>query len=130
MTAQPILRLEAITKHFGGLTVVEDLSFAVRRGSRTGLIGPNGAGKTTVFNLITGVFPVDKGRILLGDDDITDLPSRRRIGAGIARNFQNVRLMPHLSALENVLVGQHCRNGGLAGMLQPVNLWPKNRWRE
>ena len=126
----PILRLDGIHKHFGGLTVIEDLTFAVRRGSRTGLIGPNGAGKTTVFNLITGVFPVDRGRIHLGEDDITDLPSRRRIGAGIARSFQNVRLMPHLSALENVLVGQHCRNGGLAGVLQPVSLLPRNRWRE
>ena len=67
MTAPPpILRLDGITKHFGGLTVIEDLTFAVPHGSRTGLIGPNGAGKTTVFNLITGVFPVDRGRIHLG----------------------------------------------------------------
>ena len=110
--------------------MVEDLSFAVRRGSCTGLIGPNGAGKTTVFNLITGVYPIDAGRILLDDVDISDIPSRRRVRHGVARNFQNIRLMPHLSALENVLVGQHCRNGGLLGVLQPVNLIPGNRWRE
>jgi ABC-type branched-subunit amino acid transport system ATPase component len=58
------------------------------------------------------------------------MPSRRRIHQGIARNFQNIRLMPHLSALENVLIGQHCRNSGLRGVLQPVNLLPRNRWRE
>jgi ABC-type branched-subunit amino acid transport system ATPase component len=125
-----ILELAGISKHFGGLRVVEDLSFAVRRGSCTGLIGPNGAGKTTVFNLITGVYRIDAGRILLDDVDISAIPSRRRVRHGVARNFQNIRLMPHLSALENVLVGQHCRNGGLFGVLQPVNLLPGNRWRE
>jgi branched-chain amino acid transport system ATP-binding protein len=127
---EPMLRLESVSKHFGGLRVIEDLSLAVRRGVRTALIGPNGAGKTTVFNLITGVFPVDAGRILLDGADITDVPSRRRIGHGIARSFQNIRLMPHLSTLENVMVGQHCRNRGVRGVLQPVNLVPRNRWRE
>ncbi len=83
-----------------------------------------------MFNLITGVFPVDAGRILLDGVDISAIPSRRRIHHGIARNFQNIRLMPHLSALENVLIGQHCRNSGLRGVLQPVNLVPGNRWRE
>jgi branched-chain amino acid transport system ATP-binding protein len=126
----PILRLESVSKHFGGLSVVEDLSFSVRRGTRTALIGPNGAGKTTVFNLITGVFAADRGRILLDSIDITGISSHRRIGHGIARSFQNIRLMPHLSTLENVMVGQHCRNGGITGVLQPVNLFPRNRWRE
>src|SRR2546430_10621664 len=131
MTAvHPILRLDSVSKHFGGLSVVEDLSFSVRGGTRTALIGPNGAGKTTVFNLITGVFPVDAGRILLDGADITGIASRRRIGAGIARSFQNIRLMPHLSTLENVMVGQHCRNHGLRGVLQPANLVPRDRWRE
>jgi ABC-type branched-subunit amino acid transport system ATPase component len=126
----PLLMLENVSKNFGGLRVIEDLSFAVRRGSRTALIGPNGAGKTTVFNLITGVFSIDAGHILLDGCDISSIPSRRRIHHGIARNFQNIRLMPHLSALENVLIGQHCRNSGLRGVLQPVNLVPRNRWRE
>jgi branched-chain amino acid transport system ATP-binding protein len=127
--AKPILRLEAVSKHFGGLRVIEDLTFAVRHGTRTALIGPNGAGKTTVFNLITGVYPVDTGRILLDGADITGIPSRRRIGHGVARSFQNIRLMPHLSTLENVMVGQHCRNKGIGGVVQPVNLVPRNRWR-
>jgi branched-chain amino acid transport system ATP-binding protein len=124
-----ILAIDHISKHFGGLRVIEDLSFTVRRGTRTGLIGPNGAGKSTVFNLITGVYPIDTGRILLDGTDIARIPSRRRIRHGVARNFQNIRLMPHLSALENVLVGQHCRNLGIWGVLQPVNLIPGNRWR-
>jgi branched-chain amino acid transport system ATP-binding protein len=125
-----ILTLDNVSKRFGGLTVVESLSFSVRRGACTGLIGPNGAGKTTVFNLITGVYPIDAGRIMLDNVDIARIPSRRRIHHGVARNFQNIRLMPHLSALENVLVGQHCRNSGFFGVLQPVNLIPGNRWRE
>jgi branched-chain amino acid transport system ATP-binding protein len=127
---EPVLCLDRVSKHFGGVRVIEELSFAVSRGSRTALIGPNGAGKTTVFNLITGVFAVDAGRILLEGADITAIPSRRRIGRGIARTFQNIRLMPHLSALENVMIGQHCRNGGVAGVLQPISLAPRNAWRE
>ncbi len=127
--AQPALRLERVTKRFGGMTAIDDLSFTIRRGSRTALIGPNGAGKTTVFNLVTGAIPVDAGQIFVGDCDITRVPSRKRVRHGLARSFQNVRLMPHLTAVENVMVGQHCHNGGFFGVLQPVNLWPGNRWR-
>ncbi len=128
-TAQPILRLERVTKRFGGMTAIDDLSFTVRRGSRTALIGPNGAGKTTVFNLVTGAVPIDAGQIFVDGRDITHVPSRKRVRYGLARSFQNVRLMPHLTTIENVIVGQHCHNGGLLGVLQPVNLWPGNRWR-
>ena len=130
MGSESILALAGVAKNFGGLRVIDELSFSVRRGSCTGLIGPNGAGKTTVFNLITGVYPIDAGQILLDGVDVSRIASRRRVHHGIARNFQNIRLMPHLSALENVLVGQHCRNSGLRGVLQPVNLVPGNRWRE
>jgi branched-chain amino acid transport system ATP-binding protein len=126
----PILTLENVSKRFGGLSVLEDLSFIVARGSRTALIGPNGAGKTSVFNLITGVYPLDSGRVLLDGVDISAMPSRLRIRQGIARSFQNIRLMPHLSTLENVFIGQHARNNGLVGVLQPINLMPHNRWRE
>jgi branched-chain amino acid transport system ATP-binding protein len=127
--ARPALRLERVTKRFGGMTAIDDLSFTVRRGSRTALIGPNGAGKTTVFNLVTGAIPVDAGQIFVDDRDITHVPSRKRVRHGLARSFQNVRLMPHLTAVENVMVGQHCHNGGFFGVLQPVNLLPGNRWR-
>ena len=126
----PILALENVSKRFGGLRVVDDLSFSLPRSACSALIGPNGAGKTTVFNLVTGVYSIDSGHVLLDGSDISSMPSRRRIYHGIARNFQNIRLMAHLSALENVLVGQHCRNSGLRGVLQPVNLVPRNRWRE
>jgi branched-chain amino acid transport system ATP-binding protein len=130
MTAgRSILELQGVTKHFGGLTVIEDLSFTVAGGSRTAMIGPNGAGKTTVFNLISGVLSADAGRIVFDGRDIAAVPARRRVGHGIARSFQNVRLMPHLTALENVIVGQHNRARGLFGILQPVNLLPNNRWR-
>jgi len=126
----PVLVLEGVSKRFGGLAVIEDLSFSVKHGSCTGLIGPNGAGKTTVFNLITGFYSIDAGAIRLNGVDIAHMPSRRRIRHGVARSFQNIRLMPHLSAIENVLVGQHTRNSGLLGVLQPVRLVPGNRWRE
>src|SRR5271154_6457925 len=96
MSPDAILEFDRVSKHFGGISVVEDLSFTVRRGSRTALIGPNGAGKTTVFDLISGVFPVDIGTVHMAGHDITGVPSRLRIRHGIARTFQNVRLMPHL----------------------------------
>ncbi len=126
----PILRVENVSKRFYGLSVVDNLSFSVASGSCTALIGPNGAGKTTVFNLITGVMPVDAGSILLDGVDISRIPSRNRIRHGVARSFQNIRLMPHLSALENVMVGQHSLAGGILGVLEPVRLLPGNRWRE
>ena len=130
MNAGSILELQGLAKRFGGLSVVEDLSFVVARGSRTAMIGPNGAGKTTVFNLISGLLPAEAGRILFDGHDISAVPSRRRIAYGIARSFQNVRLMPHLTALENVMVGQHSRCRGLLGILQPINLLPHNQWRD
>ena len=126
----PVLEVENLGKSFGGLRVIEGLSFAVHRGERVGLIGPNGAGKTTAFNLITGVYPLDGGCVRLGGTDISSLPSRLRIRHGLARTFQNIRLMPHLSAIENVMIAQYARTPGILGMLQPVNLTRRNRWRE
>ena len=130
MTGAPILELDAVTKRFGGLTVIDDLSLAVPRGARLALIGPNGAGKTTVFNLISGVYPVSAGRLFVDGVDITAVPSSRRVRYGVARSFQNIRLMSHLSAIENVMLGQHVRAGRLGGVLQPVNLTRRNRWRD
>jgi len=124
-----LLDVAGLNKSFGGLKVIEDLTFSVNAGDRVALIGPNGAGKTTAFNLITGVYPVDSGRIVLDGADITDVPSRKRIRFGLARTFQNIRLMPHLTAIENVMIAQNARNGSVLGMLQPVNLLPGNRWR-
>jgi branched-chain amino acid transport system ATP-binding protein len=124
------LELRELSKSFGGLKVIDALSFSVERGERLALIGPNGAGKTTVFNLITGVYPVDAGKVLLEGEDITALASRYRIRRGLARTFQNIRLMPHLSVLENVMIAQYARAPGVAAMLQPVGFGRANRWRE
>src|SRR6266508_4862038 len=86
--SRAVLHVQNISKHFGGLLVIDDLTFSVRGGKKTALIGPNGAGKTTVFNLITGVVDADNGKIFLDDEDITLLPSRNRVGRGVARTFQ------------------------------------------
>ncbi len=126
--AIPFLSVRSLTKSFGGLSVIRDLSFNVIRGSATALIGPNGAGKTTVFNLISGVYDVTRGTISLDGADVTAMPSRRRIQAGIARSFQNIRLMSHLTVLDNLLVGQHAQVSSLTNLLQPFRLIPNHRW--
>ena len=125
-----VLEVRDLSKSFGGLKVVDQLSFAVARGERLALIGPNGAGKTTVFNLITGVYAPDSGAIVLEGNDITALPSRFRIRRGLARTFQNIRLMAHLTVLENVMIAQYARAPGIGALLQPVGFGRSNRWRE
>jgi len=116
-----LLEFNGVHKNFGGLTVINDVSFSVERGSRTALIGPNGAGKTTIFNLISGVYPIDKGQVLLNGKDITHSASHARCKLGVSRSFQNIRLMPHLSTVENVMLGQHSQSS-LLGMLLPIGL--------
>ncbi len=128
-TPHPMLRIQGLTKNFGGLSVIRDVSFDVATGSRTALIGPNGAGKTTMFNLISGVYGVDQGRVELDGQDITALASRRRIRQGLARNFQNIRLMNHLSVLENLLVGQHAHCRPIRDLLVPYGFFPGHPWR-
>jgi branched-chain amino acid transport system ATP-binding protein len=125
MTA--LLSVEGLSRSFGGLTVVDDVTFAVEAGGRVALIGPNGAGKTTVFNLLSGVYAPDRGRIVFDGTDIVAVPSRRRIALGLARSFQNIRLMPHLSAVENVMLGQHARASGIPSLLSPLGR--SSRWR-
>ncbi len=121
--------MRSVSLGFGGLKVLDALSFAVGSGERLALIGPNGAGKTTVFNILTGVYAPDAGQVLLDGADITRLASRFRIRRGLARTFQNIRLMPHLSVLENVMVAQYAHTPGWLGMLQPVGFGRANRWR-
>ncbi|MGA0939629.1 MAG: ABC transporter ATP-binding protein [Burkholderiaceae bacterium] len=108
-----VLTFESVSKAFGGLKVIDDVSFSVSEGSRTALIGPNGAGKSTVFNLISGVYPIDSGCIRALGQDITGLSVPQRVRLGFARSFQNIRLMPHLSTLENVMLGEHHRSNPL-----------------
>lgn len=124
-----VLAIAGLHKSFGGLKVIDDVSFDVVRGSRTALIGPNGAGKTTIFNLLTGVYPVDAGTVVLAGSDITDIPSKDRVIHGMSRSFQNIRLMPHLSTIENVMLGQHARAHSLGDLLFPLGLVSKNKWR-
>jgi branched-chain amino acid transport system ATP-binding protein len=100
-----LLVLQDLTKSFGGLTAVNGVSFAVEEGAIVGLIGPNGAGKTTVFNLITGNYRPERGRITFADTMLNGLRTHRIIILGIARTFQNIRLFQNLTALENVLAG-------------------------
>jgi len=104
-----ILRLQHVTRRFGGLTAVDDVSFDVRRGEVFALIGPNGAGKTTLFNGITGVIPPTDGAVLFDGVNVTGLKPFRVATLGIARTFQNIRLFDYMSAMDNVRVGQHCR---------------------
>lgn len=127
--AAPLLRISRLAKSFKGLEVIRDVSFDVARDERVAVIGPNGAGKTTLFNLITGVYPVSAGTIEVEGRDITRLADWQRSRAGICRSFQNIRLMPHLSTLENVMLGQHARANGWRDQLTPIGLWPGNRWR-
>jgi branched-chain amino acid transport system ATP-binding protein len=113
-----LLEVRNVTKSFGGLTAVGDVSFDVAAGSVVGLIGPNGAGKTTTFNLITGNYRVDRGTIRFEGRALERMRTHRIVQAGIARTFQNVRLFQQLSAVENVLAGRHCRTrSGLVGAL-------------
>ena len=99
-----LLRIDRLTKHFGGLAAVSDMSFEIHEGEIVGLIGPNGAGKTTVFNLISGLFPPDRGRIFLGGRDITPLKLYVKSLLGIGRTFQIVRPFENMTVLENVMV--------------------------
>lgn len=126
----PILEVRRLSKNFGGLQVISDLSFTVPTGRRLALIGPNGAGKTTVFNLISGVYRPDEGSISLKGRDITHISSRYRIRHGLSRSFQNIRLMRHLTALENVLLGQHHRARTLTGLLHPIGLRRHSSWSQ
>ena len=114
-----LLRLQEITKVFGGLVAVNDLTFSVEAGSVVGLIGPNGAGKTTVFNCITGNYSPEKGRIFFDGEPLAGLRPHKVVELGIARTFQSIRLFGKLSVLENVLAGRHCRmkSGMLSCML-------------
>jgi ABC-type branched-subunit amino acid transport system ATPase component len=112
VTNKTCLAVERLTKRFGALYALNDVSFEVAAGHIHALIGPNGAGKTTFFNLITGALPADDGRIVFEGEEISDGRPFRRTLKGIARTFQNIRLFPHLSALETVMIGEHCRSYG------------------
>jgi branched-chain amino acid transport system ATP-binding protein len=101
---EPALELRGLSKSFGGLRAVRDVTLKIMPGDRKAIIGPNGAGKTTLFNLITGIFPATSGQVLLFGRDVTSLPSHRRTALGMARTFQITSLFPKLTVLDNVLL--------------------------
>jgi branched-chain amino acid transport system ATP-binding protein len=101
---EPVLELRALSKSFGGLRAVRDVTLKIMPGDRKAIIGPNGAGKTTLFNLITGIFPATSGQVVLFGQDVTKWPSHRRTALGMARTFQITSLFPKLTVLDNVLL--------------------------
>jgi branched-chain amino acid transport system ATP-binding protein len=113
------LVLENVARHFGGVPAVDGVSLQVPAGQITGLIGPNGAGKTTVVNLITGILHLTSGRVLLDGKDVSRAEAPELARAGVARTFQNIRLVPDASVLDNVLAGfhRHERTGFWANFL-------------
>jgi branched-chain amino acid transport system ATP-binding protein len=113
-----LLEVQGLTKRFGGLTALSDVTFTIFRGVVYGLIGPNGAGKTTLFNVITRLYRQEEGSVRFLGEALDDSPPDRIAALGIARTFQNIRLFANLSALENVMIGRHVRtHAGVFGAI-------------
>ena len=130
---EPIYQAVSVTKAFGGLVAVDNVSFEIPRGGIVSIIGPNGAGKTTFFNILTGLYKPTTGRLVLGERDVTRKRPDQITAAGVARTFQNIRLFGTMSAVENVMVGQHARmKAGLIGSIfrPPWVLREEDRVRE
>jgi ABC-type branched-subunit amino acid transport system ATPase component len=123
-----MLRLDRVCKNFGGLPALSDVSFTVPKGKVTALIGPNGAGKSTLINCITGVLPATSGSVLFKDHEIINLASHEISALGISRTFQNLRLFPRLSVLDNVMTGLTCEGGH--SMIMAMLRLPYLRHRE
>lgn len=116
-----ILEVSGLSKHFGGIKAISNISLTVGKSEIVGLIGPNGAGKTTFFNCITGVYRLDAGKVCFGEyaQDITSFPAHRVSRRGIARTFQNARVFASMSALENVMAGTFSRtSAGIWGIVR------------
>ncbi len=110
MTMTTLLTVEGVTKRFGGLAALEDVSLTVNAGEIYGLIGPNGAGKTTLFNCMTGLYSVTSGEVRLDGAPVHNRKPHEIVKRGFARTFQNIRLFANMTALENVMVGRHVRS--------------------
>ncbi len=116
--SETVLRVQGVSKRFGGLQALSDVGIQIQKGQVYGLIGPNGAGKTTFFNVITGLYIPDSGTFELGGAPYKPAAVHEVAKAGIARTFQNIRLFPEMTALENVMVGRHVRTqSGLLGAI-------------
>ncbi len=118
VTSETLLELSGVSKRFGGLAALSEVSLHIRRGEIYGLIGPNGAGKTTLFNVVTGLYQLDEGSFTFNGIPYARSKPHLLAAAGIARTFQNIRLFANMSALENVMVGRHVRTrANLVGAL-------------
>ena len=114
----PLLEITALKKAFGGVQALDGVDFHINEGEIVSVIGPNGAGKTSFFNVVSGLFPADEGTIIFDGDNLAHHEPNEITRRGIARTFQNVRLFPNLTVLENVMVGQHCRtSSGMWGTI-------------
>jgi branched-chain amino acid transport system ATP-binding protein len=124
-----LLEVSGVSKRFGGVQAVKDVSFRVEKGTVKALIGPNGAGKTTLFNLVSGMAVPDAGAVRLRGEEIQGRPPHRIAALGLARTFQQIRLFGQMTALENVMVGRHVRSraGFVAGMLHLPWTWREER---
>jgi branched-chain amino acid transport system ATP-binding protein len=107
---EQLLAVEAVSKRFGGLAALEEVTLGVNQGEIFGLIGPNGAGKTTLFNCMTGLYSVSAGAVRLGGEAVQNRKPHEIVKRGFARTFQNIRLFANMTALENVIVGRHARS--------------------
>ncbi len=105
-----LLETTKVTKKFGGLIAVDTFDFKINRGQISSLIGPNGAGKTTFFNVITGIYEAEEGKVVFEGEDLTGQKPHQITKKGIARTFQNIRLFSNMTCLENIMAGQHCRS--------------------
>lgn len=105
----PILEIRNLSKSFGGIRAVRDVSISIEQGSMSSIIGPNGAGKTTLFNLLTGIYHPDSGEILFNGHNLVGKRPDQVNAAGVARTFQNIRLFNNMTVVENVMVGAHSR---------------------
>jgi branched-chain amino acid transport system ATP-binding protein len=124
----PLLEIEKLSKNFGGVRAVDEVDFHADQGEIVGVIGPNGAGKTTLFNVVTGFYERDSGRMRFDGSSLVGLKPNQVTKLGIARTFQTIRLFPNLTVLENAMVGQHCRTH--SGVLGTVLQLPRTRHEE
>jgi branched-chain amino acid transport system ATP-binding protein len=111
MSGEVVLEAEGIGIAFGGLRALEGVGFSARAGEVLAIIGPNGAGKTTLFNIVSGLYRADAGRIRLNGQDVTEAPPHRLAARGLSRSFQNLQIFFRMTALENVMAGRHLREG-------------------
>jgi ABC-type branched-subunit amino acid transport system ATPase component len=123
-----VLETQRLTKIFGGLTAVNLFDLKVHKGDILSLIGPNGAGKTTVFNVVSGIYKPEVGDVFFNGHKITGRKPHQIVSYGIARTFQNIRLFPDMTCLENIMAGQHCR--GSAGVFSSIFRLPSQRREE